>query len=333
MDRSGVPVAEPAPAEGVTQVLIASLAAAESPRSAGEDREHVARLADMDDPLPPILVHRPTMRVIDGMHRLAAARLKGRRTIGATFFDGTAEEAFLRSVAANVAHGLPLSQADRHSAATRIMRSHPQMSDRAIARAAGLGTRTVAALRRRSGGTVTELATRMGQDGRVRPVSGVAGRQRAAEVIRERPDATLREVAQLAGVSPATAHDVRKRLRAGEPPVVSPLRPDTAGDLRDVRDVRGGRGRADRADPTRMLEKLLRDPALRHKEAGRNLLRLLRQNAIGAEQWGDLTAAVPVHCAELVGDLARQYAEIWQGFAQELAERAQDAPGDHVASE
>ncbi|MCX4231292.1 MULTISPECIES: helix-turn-helix domain-containing protein [Streptomyces] len=159
------------------------------------------------------------MRVIDGMHRLLAARLRGQQTIEVEFFDGSPEDAFLRAVASNVPHGLPLSLADRRTAAARIIASHPQMSDRAIARAAGLGAKAVAAIRRRSSGGVPQLGARVGRDGKVRPLSSVEGRRRAAELIAERPQASLREVARYAGISPATVSDVRKRLESGQAPV------------------------------------------------------------------------------------------------------------------
>jgi hypothetical protein len=57
--------------------------------------------------LPPLLVDRRSMRVIDGMHRLMAALLKKRETIDVEFFDGSYADAFLLAVEANVAHGLP----------------------------------------------------------------------------------------------------------------------------------------------------------------------------------------------------------------------------------
>jgi hypothetical protein len=58
-------------------VPILRLAPADSPRLLGEDAEHVRMLADAGTDLPPILVHRRTPRVIDGMHRLRAAHLRG----------------------------------------------------------------------------------------------------------------------------------------------------------------------------------------------------------------------------------------------------------------
>ncbi|MFC9248323.1 helix-turn-helix domain-containing protein [Streptomyces sp. NPDC057136] len=266
------------------------------------------------------------MRVIDGMHRLKAAKLRGQETIEVELFDGTSEEAFLRAVEVNVSHGLPLSLADRRAAAGRIIASHPQMSDRAIARAAGLGAKAVAAIRRRTAGAVPQLGARIGRDGKTRPLNSVDGRLRAAELIAERPQASLREVARLAGISPATVSDVRKRLESGQAPVVEPSRdPEAPADPPPVTDIIDRRVEHKRnqlqADPAAALEKLLRDPSLRHKEEGRQLLRLLQQNAVVTRACEDLMAAVPSHCGTLVLDLARYYAGTWMDFAKLLDER------------
>lgn len=313
----------------VEDVLISSILPGVSLRSRGPDAEHVACLADLEGPLPPILVDRRTMQVIDGMHRLMAAFVRGQQVIGVEWFEGSAEDAFLHAVRANVKHGLPLSQADRQTAAAKIVKSHPHLSDREVARASGLGAKAVAAIRRQSGG-VLQLHTRVGRDGKVRPLSSDEGRKRAAELIAERPDASLREIARLAGLSPATVSDVRRRLRAGEAPVVGhgqtthqekATRP--AGVVHSL-----CTGRTDDmldSDPRDVLEKLWRDPSLRHKEEGRSLLRLLRQNAVGVQQQSDLTAAVPPHCAALVANLARRYAETWMQFAQNLDEQMQSS--------
>nr|WP_063795949.1 ParB N-terminal domain-containing protein [Peterkaempfera griseoplana] len=309
---------------------MATIRPGESPRSEGPDQEHVARLAEIDGPLPPILVRQSDMRVVDGIHRLLAALIRGQATIDVEFFDGTAEEAFLRAVQANTAHGLPLSQADRRAAAIRIVASHPQMSDRAIARTSGLGAKAVAAIRRRSTDILPQLDARVGRDGRVRPLDSVAGRWRAAEVMTENPGASLREVARIAGISPATASDVRKRLQSGELP--APIRPAAARTPGETGDevavpVQVGQRRLERQarlappDPGSLLEKLLRDPSLRLKEEGRHLLRLLQQNAIAVRERSELTAAVPPHCGDLVVNLARQYAATWLEFAQSLDER------------
>src|SRR5947199_10633529 len=64
---------------GPVPLPVSSLLPGDSPRVAGENPEHVQLLAAARN-LPPILVHRSTMRVIDGMHRLRAARLRGDET-------------------------------------------------------------------------------------------------------------------------------------------------------------------------------------------------------------------------------------------------------------
>jgi ParB-like chromosome segregation protein Spo0J len=312
----------------IVAVPVSSLRPGRSPRLEGEDQAHIARLAESETPLPPILVSRRGMRVIDGAHRLIAASLNGQEAIDVEFFDGSEADAFLRAVEANVTHGLPLSRADRRAAAARIITSHPRMSDRAIADSAGLAARTVAAIRRRSAGAVPQPETRVGMDGRIRPLSCAEGRRRAAELMAEHPRASLREVARGAGISPATARDVRRRVERGEEP--APARARTGGGGYDD-PARPGQAsgpsarsavRVVRPTPAFVLAKLLRDPSLRHQDQGRRLLRLLQRTSAEAQEWSGAIAAVPPHCAALVGQLARQYSQMWQDFAEELDERA-----------
>jgi ParB-like chromosome segregation protein Spo0J len=230
------------PGREVVAVPVSSLLPGETPRLGGEDKAHVALLAEAETPLPPILVDRRSMRVIDGMHRLPAASSKGRETIDVEFFDGSAADAFLCSVEANVTHGFPLSQADRRAAAARIIASHPHMSDRAIAESVGLAAKTVAAIRR-STDAPPEMNARVGRDGRVRPLDGVAGRRRAADLLAEHPGASLREIARGAGVSPTTARDVRRRLERGEEPSLGrPRAAEACGSSARPRQAGQGRG-------------------------------------------------------------------------------------------
>ncbi|WP_229929041.1 transcriptional regulator [Kitasatospora xanthocidica] len=324
-------------------VRMSTLSLGESPRTEGVDGEHVARLASVEDRLPPILVRRSDLVVIDGMHRLQAARARGDQTIEVEFFDGSDGDAFLRAVEANVAHGLPLSLKDRRAAAARIIASHPQMSDRAVARASGLGAKAVARIRAaRSTAAPPQLDRRVGRDGRVRPLNAAEGRWRAAGVLAENPEASLREIARLAGISPATASDVRRRVRAGLPPADSggdgPATtppPEEAGARTDPQGrPPAGTARPDchRAErpaaphPDLLLAALRRDPSLRLREEGRGLLRLLQHNATA--EWSGLSSAVPAHCESMVGRLARQYAEQWLRFAEHLEEREEPARRD-----
>ncbi|GCB43874.1 staQ protein [Streptomyces sp. NL15-2K] len=253
------------------------------------------------------------------MHRVFATILRGEEKISAVFFDGSAEDAFLCAVQANTAHGLPLSLADRRAAAERILVSHAHTSDRAIARATGLGAKTVAALRRRTTLPAPHVHTRVGIDGKARPLNSAAGRLRAAQVLAERPHASLREVARLAGISPATVSDVKRRLAVGEPPVGAPHAPHAPHVAEETTEPRSQRRAVPVThDPGNALEKLLRDPSLRQKEIGRELLRLLHHNAIVMKEWPELVAAVPQHCTRTTADLARQYAESWVKFEEQV---------------
>src|SRR5256885_8556385 len=125
------------------RVPIDSLLPADSPRLSGESMEHARVLAASEAVLPPIVVHRSTRRVIDGMHRLKAAALRGQSDIVVRFYEGDNDEAFIVAVETNIAHGLPLSLADRTAAAVRIIATRPQWSDRRIASITGLAATTV----------------------------------------------------------------------------------------------------------------------------------------------------------------------------------------------
>ena len=83
-------------------------------------------------------LHRSTMRVVDGMHRLRAAKLRGQETIAVRYVDGDEASAFLVAVRANIAHGLSLIVTDHKAAAARIMDLYPHWSDRMIAKATAL---------------------------------------------------------------------------------------------------------------------------------------------------------------------------------------------------
>ena len=133
----------------VEVVPVGLLLPADSPR-ARENPEHVRALAASDAVFPPVIVHRATMRVIDGTHRIRASVLRGRKQVPVRFFRGTAQDAFILAVEVNARHGLPLTPADRITAAERIVHSHPHWADRAVATTTGLSVAAVASIRRRA---------------------------------------------------------------------------------------------------------------------------------------------------------------------------------------
>lgn len=130
-------VEELAPTNEVA-VAISALSFGQSPRLVPEDLDHARTLAEVGQALPPILVHGDTKVVIDGRHRVLAARLRGETSIRAQLFHGSEDEAFLLGVRANTTHGKPLSLAERIWAASRILSTKPELSDRVIASICGL---------------------------------------------------------------------------------------------------------------------------------------------------------------------------------------------------
>ncbi|GLI03487.1 ParB/RepB/Spo0J family partition protein [Phytohabitans aurantiacus] len=303
--------------DGVVRVRIGDLAGTDTVRLDGVDEEHARALAEIDE-LPPILVHCGTMRVLDGAHRLRAAELRQRQEIAATFFHGTAEEAFRLAVKSNVTHGLPLTLRDRQEAAARILRSNPMLSDRAIAATTGLAGKTVGAIRARTDGAAA--LARLGRDGKLRPLDATEARRMAAKVLAERPTSSLQEIAREAGVSVGTARDVRARVLAGKDPASTRDRQHVTAVSRP-RPPRDSPA-ASSLDAASVLEGLMRDPSLRYTEAGRTLLRWLGgSSSLIAANWRETLDGVPPHCAPLVGQLARECGKAWIELAYELERR------------
>lgn len=348
----------------VEMVSLSSLLKSDSPRLSGANMAHARLLAESDADLPPILVNRRTMRVIDGTHRVLAASLRGRDEIEAQFFECDDDEAFVLAVEANVAHGLPLSLADRTAAAKRIIASHAQWSDRAVASVTGLAHKTVGSIRRRSTGEVPQSNIRRGRDGRVRPVDSTQGRLEASRLLSDRPNASLREIAREAGVCAATVRDVRARLQRGEDPVLPGRRAAaehepaqgeseqcggsarrepgqraaepgaaepaagqrrTAGSV-PMRTLPAPAGKPNVFDGFALIQSLRKDPSLRFSESGRLLLRLLDASTLGPQEWNRLRDNVPMHCTDMIATVARECGQAWHDFATELEHRRARQP-------
>lgn len=295
---------------------VQSLSPGDSPRLSGVSNEHVVRLAECYAHLPPIVVHRQTMRVIDGVHRLQAAIQTGQKHVEVTYFDGGSVEAFILAVELNVRHGLPLSLPERRAAANRILASGTDLSDRAIAVKTGLSDKTIAAIRRRSGADIPHLETRRGRDGRTYPV-GITGRQRAEQLLFANPSAPVREIALAAGVSPATVSAIRKRQHLDRDQYPEAKHGSTGKPAPGATGSRGKRPRQSR-DKKAVLAQLRSDPSVWGKEAGRDLLRWLHAHAIGIEDFPGSAEAIPPHSVMLVATLAQQVGEAWLEFARRL---------------
>ncbi|MEU5896764.1 ParB/RepB/Spo0J family partition protein [Streptomyces venezuelae] len=316
---TGTPSIEEIKRLPVTRVPIAALLAGNTPRLSGESQEHIRSLAESEEMLPPIIVHRSTMRIIDGMHRVRAAQLRGQKHIDIRLYDGDQASCFVLAVRANVAHGLPLSLPDRKAAAARIIELRPEWSNRAIAEMSGLAAKTVAALRNCPTGEKNQLDTRIGRDGRSRPVHPEDRRKKAAELLAAKPEASLREIAREVGMSPETVRDVRSCMAQACQP--STRRRQTADKAVAAAPETGqGRGRiAERRtaadDQASAVYALRADPAFRSSERGRSMLRMLAACQVIRRHGNRLIEAVPQHCRPTLARAARFCASVWEEFA------------------
>ncbi|MFK3728864.1 helix-turn-helix domain-containing protein [Streptomyces sp. NPDC088090] len=319
---------------------VASLLPADSPRLSGLSEGHAQALAESGTAFEPILVHRGTGRVVDGMHRLRATVLRGEPRITVRYVDGPVADLFIRSVRANIGHGLPLTLEDRKAAVLRILTTHPHWSDRAIAAVTGVSPKTVGVVRGRRSTEESPQSNpalpRVGRDGRVRPADMPERREKARSLLAQRPRATLREVAREAGVSVSTAHRLRQELRSCAPEpgtdgpapaaredpvrlaplvVAAPPRCPAPGP-RPVPVDASARGAARLR--VRAMDVLANDPSLRFTDSGRALLRWLNGQAHGLAAGEQLLAAVPPHCAGALTEVVSHYAREWERLAAGL---------------
>ena len=336
--RAATHAARTGRSSGAERISVHDLVPGPQVRVDGLCEEHVQRLMEVLDDLPPILVDRATLTVVDGRHRLRAAENRG---------DG--KDLLVMAVRANRAHGLPLTLADRKAAAVQLLEAGPDLSDRRIAYDAGLSPGTVAALRACTTTQVRRLNTpqerslrRIGLDGRVRPLSAEPGKQAARELLTARPDLSLRDVARQAGISVGTAHYVRNQLlregavsppeptgsdevasgpgRPVTPAVAAVRRTDTtAGPLRT------GPRPMNPHDPNVVLARLLRDPALCRSEAGREVLARLRALVLAPQDRDRISQAVPSHQLSETIAMVRQCARFWIQVADRLEDRLDGA--------
>jgi ParB-like chromosome segregation protein Spo0J len=290
----------------IIKVEIGQICQGVTPRIGPEDVEHCAALAEAEGDLPPIIVDRRTMKLIDGAHRLIAARRRGNTWIGVRFFDGCPEDAFLLAVKSNTTHGMPLTLQERRNSAARILQTHAHWSDRAIAAICGLSAGAIATLRCATVESL-QLDARIGRDGRRRPRDTTSARRDAARMLQQDPEVSLREVARATGISPGTVRDVRKRLMSGRPPEVSKIRsspvpepPFTTGAAKDP------------------MQELLHDSALLATAEGRALLNWLEDRAITTKDWANFVNAVPKSRVYVVAEAARLCAQAWTSFAESL---------------
>jgi ParB-like chromosome segregation protein Spo0J len=294
----------------VLRLRVAGLVAVGGLRERGLDEDHVRRLMETGGEWPPILVWGSEDLVLDGAHRLAAAERIGLDSIRAVRFTGTWPEAYVEAVRQNVAHGLPLTLRERTAAVRRVLQATPEWSDRRISAACGLSDKTVARLRRQAGAGAG-VQTRVGRDGRARPVQPEAVREKIAVALRQYPDRSLRAIAADVGASPETVRGVRRRSRT-DPLEAPPLPAPSSPVLRVV----PAAGRP--PSPWRQ------DTALASAPSSQAFLDWFESTDVGAD-WCAYPASVPLSRVYEIADEARRRARSWLQFADALEGRVRPA--------
>ncbi len=285
-------------------------------RAAGIDPLHVAALAEVAAHWPPIVVNRADCTVIDGQHRVAAARQLGMRELLAIWFDGSPDDVYIEFVRRNVGHGLPLTLAERRVAARRVLRGHSDRSDRAIASTCGISPTTIARLRKELGsepcsGGPRDSKGRIGLDGRVRPLNGMALRARIAEELALHPDASLRAIAGIVGASPETVRSVRNELRSGG---------GEAG-CATAEAYACAKGTELVLSSRRSAVPPRDDRAFADREGGHEFIGWFEATSVEKlDPWTHIEA-VPLSRVYEIADVARRRAEFWSRFAEALESR------------
>jgi hypothetical protein len=285
-------------------------------REDGLDEARVDALVDANGAWGPILVQRHDHKVIDGAHRVAAARRLGLDRLEAETFDGDPVEVVIEFVRRHGADGLALTVADRKKAAARVLSTRPEWSDRRIAEVCGLSPKTVGRVRAtqvRRGGVNGELVARVGRDNRVRPLDPVAVRSRIVEALSDQPDASLRVVAASVGVSPETVRLVRMNLRSTSTGDGVPSGVATA-----VADEVLSFARPPQVAPPSWDA----DAAITTCDGGTDFLAWFERTCVDATACNEVREVVPLSRVYEIADEARRRAEVWTDFARALESRS-----------
>ena len=283
-------------------------------REDGVDPRHVELLSEIEGHWSPVLVWGPDNLVVDGAHRVAAAKRLGLATILAQSFDGSKVDAFVESVQRNSQHGLPLTLRDRIRATRRIVQIHPEWSDRRIAKVCGLSSTTVGRVRR---DTFTADAvpplTRIGMDGRKHPVEPGTTRQRVMKALEHNPTGSLRTIAAVACASPETVRTVRNSLQTDR----------VIGSNEPVRSRQATPRTVEQVQPTQrtsVLKHVNGDSALTSCTNSERLLKWL-ESASMIQRWPDYVDLIPLGRIYELADEAMGLSEQWVSFARALEAR------------
>lgn len=281
-----------------------------SPRKHDPDPDLVSVLAEILEGVPPIVVQAPSLRVIDGVHRVLAAQSRGWTSLKAQLFHGDDVAAAIEAVRCNVTHGKPLTSSERADAASALLSQVPGWSDRRLGQTCGLSPKTIARLRCRLG--IEQPAFRVGCDGRERPADANETRRRVAAAVQDDPVASIRKLALATGASQGTVRSVKEKLASGESPYVGPRR--RTHDLWRTSDV-------SIAPPLVDGTTLANDRALSVTAELERLSSWVDVRRTTDADWAGFVDAVPLNRAYEVADAVRASGRSLAAFADRLEQR------------
>ena len=165
------------------------------PRVTGLDLDHINSLEVVAEAWPPVKVIERDggFLLVDGFHRFAAAQNLGLETIAVEVLDQPEDDdLFGLAFDLNAKHGRALTLSDKRAFAVRLLKAHPELSEREIGRRAYLAQPTIAKIRLEleSRDVIQPTDTRVGRDGRNYTV---AHKNRAAAPDRYQTGPTLLE--------------------------------------------------------------------------------------------------------------------------------------------
>jgi ParB-like chromosome segregation protein Spo0J len=275
-----------------------------SPRFTDPDPDHVAVLAGVMPQLPPVVVHAESMRVIDGVHRVLAARSLGHKTIKVVLFSGEDSDASIQAILYNIAHGKPLTLAERKAGAEKIVNAHPEWSDRRIAALCGLSPKTIPRLRQDATVESRPFRRRLGKDGKLHSTNPAEMRHRIAAAWEANPTASIRAIAAQTGAAQGTVRDVRARLQRGDD-ILSPR-------------LAEARRRQEQSSQAALTD----DQALLSQQDSAAFVNWFDNQRLTEDaDWMPFVDCVPISRVYEVADAARRCAQCWQRFATEVENR------------
>lgn len=129
----------------------------------------------------------------------------------------------------------------------------------------------------------------------MRPLDSSEARRKAAEMMQEDADASLRSIARVVGLSPATVQDVRDRIREGKDP--APTQRQPRAKRHEVERFEGiVAPNFEEYERARMhvLNRLRRDPSIISTDTGWMFLRWLEAHTKLPEQHEPIIRRIPL---------------------------------------